>query len=402
MAKGLFTQGICVLLEQAVDLSKIESSLSGFEIVGRHEANGADDPTCTLVLRFRPEVEGHVLVSLSPNPWPDDMGDPEDTPELFVAWSLGQFGPLAFPGCLERACEQSWAWELGRELPKKHTAHIRVLTSYVLGNEEELEDVDAPLLPEDYDSLAELQFLMRVVSPLLELPGAICYFNPGGEVLRDETGLRQGLNYAWMHDLPPLDMWTNVRLYKATDTWSLMDTVGNGQFDQPDMEAIFQADAYKVSDVEEFLRNASLFMLREEEEVEDGDTADGPGGVPWQVLECDEALADPPRPTLRWIPQDGNEVPAELLDTGISDDEDDDDEEEDEFDDDFDESDDEDEDEDEDDDEVDDELSGSRSDSVEEREQFEGELRALGDKELDDLLGPDRDEPPAGEKDEPR
>jgi len=390
MAKGLFTQGICVLLEQAIDLNRIESSLGGFEIVGRHEANGADDPTCTLVLRFRPEVEGHVLVSLSPNPWPDDMGDPEDTPELFVAWSLGQFGPLAFPGCLERACEQSWAWEEGRELPKKHTAHIRVLTSYVLGNEEDeaIDDADAPLLPEDYDSMAELQFLMRVVSPLLELPGAICYFNPGGEVLRDDSGLRQGLNYAWMHDLPPLDMWTNVRLYKATDTWSLMDTVGNGQFDQPDMEAVFQADTYKVSDVEEFLRNASLFMLREEEEVEDGDTADGPGGVAWQVLECDEALADPPRPTLRWVPQDGHEVPAELLDTGISDD-DDDDEDEDDEDDADDES------------GIDDDFDDEDEQSLtDEDEEFEGELRALGDDELDELLGPDRDEPTSGDKTE--
>jgi hypothetical protein len=122
------------------------------------------------------------------------------------------------------------------------------------------------------------------------------------------------------------------------------------------------------------------------------------------VLECDEALADPPRPTLRWIPQDGNEVPAELLDTGISDDEDDEDEEEDEFDDDFDESDDdddEDDDDDNDEDDDDDASSDLRSDSVEEREQFEGELRALGDKELDDLLGPDRDEPPADEKDKP-
>ncbi|MGV3483670.1 MAG: DUF4261 domain-containing protein [Planctomycetaceae bacterium] len=385
MAKGLFTQGICILLERAVDLNKIEAALSGFEIVGRHEANGTDDPTSTLVLRFRPEVEGHVLVSLSPNPWPDDMGDPEDTPELFVAWSLGQFGPLAFPGCLERACEQSWAWEEGRDLPRKHTAHIRILTSYVLGSEEdeEVEDVDAPLLPEDYDSLAELQFLMKVASPLLELPGAICYFNPGGEVLRDETGLRQGLNYAWMHDLPPLDMWTNVRLYKATDTWSLMDTVGNGQFDQPDMEAVFQADAYKVSDVEEFLRNASLFMLREQEEVEDGDTADGPGGIPWQVLECDEALADPPRPTLRWVPQDGRDVPAELLDTGIAEDEGDDEDEED------------------DEDRLDEEFDEEHeAPTAEERAEFEGELRALGDEELDELLGPDRDESAGDDKPE--
>jgi hypothetical protein len=169
---------------------------------------------------------------------------------------------------------------------------------------------------------------MRVVSPLMELPGVICYFNPGGEVLRDATGLRQGLNHAWLHDFPPLDMWTNVRLYQATESWSLMDTVGNGQFDLPDMEAIFHADSYKASEVEEFLRNASLFSLREDNDFEEGDTADGPGGVVWMALECDEALADPPRPTIRWVPEDGNEPPGELLETG-GDEEDEEDEEDD-------------------------------------------------------------------------
>lgn len=327
MAKGLFTQGICVLLEQAIDPKEIEFALSGFEIVGRHDSLGSADPTTTLVLQFRPEVAGHVLVSFSAQPWPDDMGDPEDSAELFVAWSLGQFGPLAFPGCLSRACEQSWGWEEGREASKRHVAHIRLLTSYVIGQGEDFDEADGEetrLLPEDYDSLAELQFLMKVIAPLMELPGVICYFNPGGEVLRDATGLRQGLNHAWLHDFPPLDMWTNVRLYQATETWSLMDTVGNGQFDLPDMEAVFVADAYKASEVEEFLRNASLFLLRDGDGFAAGDTADGPGGVTWRALECDEALADPPRPTIRWFPEDDHAPPDELLETGIIEDDEDD------------------------------------------------------------------------------
>src|SRR5690606_33935749 len=138
----------------------------------------------------------------------------------------------------------------------------------------------------------------------------------------DATSLRQGLNHAWLHDFPPLDMWTNVRLYQATETWSLMDTVGNGQFDLPDMEAVFVADSYKASEVEEFLRNASLFLLRDGDGFEEGDTADGPGGITWRALECDEALADPPRPTIRWIPDDDYSPPDELLETGIVEDDD--------------------------------------------------------------------------------
>lgn len=371
MAKGLFTQGICVLLEHAVDVEQIRSALSGsFEVVGQLPEAGEAGGDQTLVLQYRPEAGGHVLVTLSADPWPDDMGDPEESAERFVSWSLGQYGPLAFPGCLRRACDQSWGWPVGAEVARQHRAHIRVLISYVLDQSDDgsdgesvlpgdglldsdlaggdltggdsasgdlasddlaggesldldfLEDdgvEDMPLMPDEYDAVAELQFLMRVTSPLMELPGALCYFNPGGEVLRDASGLRQGLNDAWQKDVPPLDMWTNVRLYQAAEDWSLMDTIGNGQFDLPDMEAIFVSDSFEPPVIEEFLRALSAFSLREDNDFEDGDTADGPGGVVWRALECDEGLTDPPRPTIRWIAETDDEPPAELLETGFED-----------------------------------------------------------------------------------
>jgi hypothetical protein len=317
----LFTQGMCVLLRQPISIDKLEGRLKRFELIGRHESIEDDDAPETLVLNYRPEVGGHLLVTPSAVLWPDEMGDPVETPERFVAWSLGQFGPLAFPGCLQRASEQSWGWEEGTEEIKGHKAHVRLLISYVLGAEEpddEDHDEDIPLVPDDYDPLDEMSFLTRAVSAVLELPEAICYFNPGGEVLRNQSGLRQGLNHAWSHELPPLDMWTNVRLFRATNTWSLMDTVGNGQFDLPDLEAIYDADKFEPADVEKFLRHESLSMLTGEADVDDGDTADGPGDISWMAMECEEALSDPPRPTIRWVPQDGSVPPAELLERGES------------------------------------------------------------------------------------
>ena len=250
------------------------------------------------------------------------MGDPDESPERFIAWSLGQYGPLAFPGCLQRAGEQSWGWDEGAEAIKEHKAHVRLLISYVLGDDEaEADEEDMPLVPDDYDAIDEMTFLMRAVSAVLEMPDAICYFNPGGEVLRDEGGLRRGLNYAWSHELPPLDIWTNVRLFKATDSWSLMDTVGNGQFDLPDLEAVYDANRYEPADVEKFLRSASLYMLNSEMDVDEGDTADGPSNTVWKAIECDEALSDPPRPTIRWIPDDGTQPPEELLERGYAEEE---------------------------------------------------------------------------------
>ena len=243
-------------------------------------------------------------------------GIPMNLPSDSVAWSLGQFGPLTFPGCLERAAEQSWGWEDGADKPEEHRAHLRFLISYVLGMEDpEDDDEDVPLVPEEYDALHELEFVMKAVTAALEMPEAICYFNPGGEVLRDGDGLRQGLNYAWNHDLPPLDMWTNVRLFRATEQWSLMDTVGCGQFDKPDLEAVYQTEQFEPSEIESFLRSVSLYMLKERG-VEDGDTADGPGEMVWQAQECFDALSDPPRPTIRWFTQDGPEPPAELMEKG--------------------------------------------------------------------------------------
>ncbi len=111
-------------------------------------------------------------------------------------------------------------------------------------------------------------------------------------------------------------MWTNVRLFRATEEWSLMDTVGNGQLDLPDLEAVYLTDKFQPSEVEGFLRSASLYLLQGDEEVEDGDTADGPGQIHWMAMQCPDALSDPPRPTIRWIPQDDSEPPEELLEKG--------------------------------------------------------------------------------------
>ena len=334
MAKGLFTQGICILLRQGISLNEVRERLSGFEILGVQESVVDDAAPETLIVEYRPEAGGHLMVTPSSTPWPDGMGDPESSPDVFVAWSLGQFGPLAFPGGLQRAIDQCWGWEEAAGEVSQHTAHLRLLISYVLGNEEESDEDDSEddeqdsgelmLIPDDYDPIKELQFLMRAVSPLLEMPEAICYFNPGGEVLRDENGLRQGLNYAWNFEQLPLEMWTNVRIFRTEGTWILMDVVGMGQLDFPDLEAVFDSDKYAPEDVERFLRNASLYMMSGDDEIDDGDTAEGPGDLTWSAILCDDSLSDPPRETIRWFPDDGSDPPETLMQRSALDDDDDD------------------------------------------------------------------------------
>jgi len=317
MAKGLFTQGMCVLLKAPLSMEEIQERLKRFELVARQDSDDEDSPE-TLVYAFRPDVDGHLLVTPTHTRWPDDMGDPDESPERFVAWSLGQFGPLAFPGGLARATTQSWGWDGAVEAVQQHQAHICLLVSYVLGSDEE-GDEDLPLVPDDYDSLGELQMLTRAVTALLESPDAVCYFNPGGEILRDAALMRQGLNHAWSQELPPLDMWTNVRIFSQDDEWLVMDTVGNGQFDLPDMEAVCRRDVYPPGDIENFLRHATLYLLAGDEDVCSGDTADGPGDISWSAIECMTSLSDPPRPTIRWVPEDRFDPPDHLLDPGDED-----------------------------------------------------------------------------------
>ena len=347
MAKGLFTQGMCVLLRSPVSAEAVIDALDGFTLVGRHENDGDEDVSVTLVFDYRPEVNGHLLVTLSGATWPDELGDPDEIPERFIAWSLGQYGPLAFPGCLQRAGEQSWAWEDAASQVDRHRGHIRFLVSYVIGphgtddpvrpdetsdpetksegdGDADIDPNDPSLMPADYNPIDELRYTTKAVESVLQLPEALCYFNPAGEVLRDGDGLRRGLNHAWSHELVPIDMWTNVRLFRADETWSLMDTVGNGQFDTPDVEAVFSSKRFEPSEVEGFLRSASLYMLTGDDPVEDGDTADGPGEISWRAIICADGLSDPPRQTVRWIPEDGDDPPERFLDPGDDRSEDDD------------------------------------------------------------------------------
>jgi len=308
MPKGMFTQGMCVLLEQPVPLDAIEAALSDYEFRAKKESTSSwEFGGPTVVVNYREEVNGLVAIDIVDQPWPDHMGDDQTETTLFAAWSMGNFGPFAWPGGLERAGQQSWTWEGGKTIAEQHRAFIRIRVSYAFGAEE-----NDPVVPADYDSLPELQFITKLASSLLALPGALCYFNPSGEVLRDEDGLRESLNFSWNNDLPPLDVWSNMRLFNIDPEWSLMDTVGNSQLDIRDAEACFHAESYSFGAVDNFLRNVSLYIVRNGEVIKDGDTMDGPGDVAWKCQLLDAGACAPPRPVYRWFPQDNRTPPAEF------------------------------------------------------------------------------------------
>jgi hypothetical protein len=307
MPKGFYTQGLAVLLEQPVDLEEIAQLLSAFPIVQRLEGSGSwtiSGPA--LVLDFRPEVHGRVTVDLVDRPWPDDMGDPKKAPELFAAWSMGHFGPFTYPGGLKRAFQQPWIWPEAREFAGALGAFLRIRLTY--GGEP-----DTPVMPADCDPLAELRFVTSVALAILEHPRSLAYFDPNGEVLLPARLVRDSLAHAAEHGLPPLDLWSGIRLYNLEEGWTLMDSAGNGQLDMPDHEAVFPKGPFELQSIDRFLRNMAFYILENGEVIHDKDTSDGPGGVRWQARICPESLTNPPRRVLRWFPESASAVPDFLL-----------------------------------------------------------------------------------------
>jgi hypothetical protein len=316
-SKGQFSACVAVLFDRPVsadDLADALNRLAPPTVVKAAEAWEFSGPAA--VIPYRPEVNGSLVADAVDRPWPDAMGDPKTDPTLFAAWSVGAFGPYTFPGSLTRATLQSWAWPDGKAVLNGHKAFARLRISYTLGG-----GPDAPTLPEEYDPVAELKFLTGAAIEVLTLPGAICYFNPSGEAIRPPELVSDALRYADEEQVPPLDLWANVRLYDAGDGWRLMDTVGHSQLDKPGLPGPFPdlevglppGDKYEPQEIDGFLRNVSIYLLDHGPVIRDGDTIDGPGDVRWRAKVRKNGLVVPPRPTVRFFPDDGSTPPPSML-----------------------------------------------------------------------------------------
>jgi len=116
------------------------------------------------------------------------------------------------------------------------------------------------------------------------------------------AGFEGSLAHAERAKVPPLDLYTHVRLFNLDgDALALMDTVGMDRFFLPDAEVAVAA-AIDPNDGARFLRNLSLHHLGKEKAVPDGHTVDGPGGR-YRAHHRKESLAPPPRAVVRFAPE---------------------------------------------------------------------------------------------------
>ena len=303
MAKGFFTQGVSLLTNGQTTFDSVKAALLAqrFEIVKESPAQenwAFSGPT--LVVAFRPNVNGYVVVDVVNHPWPDSMGDPKSDSMTFAAWSTGHFGPFAFPGSLARARQHAWAWQPAQTISEGHRGFIRIRTSYVFGAKK-----DAAVMPADYDPVAEMMYLSDAATALLKAPGVICYFNPNGEVLRDYASFRQVWDPCTEQQNLPLALWMNIRFFNLSEKLGFMDTVGNAQLEIRDVEAVFPPAEYDPGDIDYYVRNVTHYLLGLDRELQSGEEIDGPGesNLSWTMEVLDQGVIDPPRRVLRLYPK---------------------------------------------------------------------------------------------------
>jgi hypothetical protein len=306
--KGIFTQGVVILTERPVELDELRPFLPEYPFLRTVEANKEwvfGGPTA--VVDYRREVNGLAAIDTIDRQWPDGMGDSKKETMLFGAWAMGNFGPFAYPNGLLRATQQAWSWPEAKTTVPRHRGFLRLRTSYVFGA-----GPDAKILPPNYDPRHELDFLVELAQCILKHPAALCYFNPSGEVVASAKRVEDSIVFHRKHNLPPFDLWSNVRLFNLTADWLMMDTVGCWQLDIPDHEAAFPKEKFTPDDVSSFLRNAALYVLNKGREIKDNDTMDGPRNTRWQAVRFADPISDPPRQVFCWIPIGSQTIPAQV------------------------------------------------------------------------------------------
>jgi len=316
MAKGLFSQGICALTNGQTTIDDVKAAVSagGFEVVKDMPPQALSGPA--VLVAYRREVNGAVVIDLMDRRWPDEMGDSKTDPMTFGAWAMGFFGPFAYPGGLKRAIQHARSWKGAAEIAPRHRGVIRMRTTYIGGLPK-----DAPCLPKDYKPIDELVFLNRMVVAIAAAPGVLCYFNPGGEVIRDLESFHSTLDACTKEHKLPLFLWTNVRRFGLSDAFGMIDTVGNSQFDRRDVEAIYPIKQYDPNRVGYYVRNVTHYLLDLTREIQTGEAIDGPdeNALSWIAEACDKGLTSPPRRVLRLYPKaDSARIQNALMAAGLS------------------------------------------------------------------------------------
>lgn len=239
------------------------------------------------------EKTAYLVIDRLNHPWPDDTNRKE--------LSAAEFGLGTEPGGLQRSLGQCWVWDTVAEVVGRHQAVVRV----------RLEIASTDILT----PLAASKNLVRVIRAAISgsgLSGVLAYFQPAGEVLLPPHVAAEILEHASIAQIPPLDLWSNIRISWLTDDWSLAETIGNIQLDLPDVEIYFAHDRQETNEVAALARAVSLRMLTEASAPSMGQSFATHDGSKFSVVKPTGNLLPPARVIARLLPEDVSDLPKEL------------------------------------------------------------------------------------------
>jgi uncharacterized protein DUF4261 len=301
-----FTQCACVLFDQAPKMEEVVRVVADWPVSGyRKQGDGEHDwALCGQGVVLDLRGAGYAVVDVVDHPWPDDVQAALTTPALASAWRAGAFGPYSTPGALARAIDQVGEGGGGDALAR-HGGFVRIRTA-LAGNGPPPKGRGGPT----YD----LMTLTEVATALLRLEGALAFFVPAGEALRDRKDLEAVARRKVGVGPPPVELWSSVRAIALPPedgkTWLLLDVVGMNQLGLPDQEAIFAEGEEQPEAVDAMLRNACQLLLSGP--IAPGSTSDDARGRRWRASQATGIVA-PPRPVLRWLPEESAHLPEATL-----------------------------------------------------------------------------------------
>ncbi|QIF05319.1 DUF4261 domain-containing protein [Roseimicrobium sp. ORNL1] len=298
-----------VLFEDAPSLASLRWRLEskGYVVAGMEDENEWPEMSGpAILLNWRPEVNGICIVDITDKPWPDGMGDPKEEPKIFGAWAMGAYGPCTYPGGLQRAVQYA-VYPEAQQHAQAHQAFVRVRITYVKGAGK-----DSKVMPPDYDAQPEVLWLAEVTAALLEVEGALAYFNPGGERLLPKGLLEETLDGSRAQNIPPIQALVTVRNIHVDDTWTLTDTVGMAQLDLQDIEMASSSADTDLEEMRIFPMNMGIYLLKSGAVMDTGHTTEGPSGKIWRAQAREESCYAPPRPVLHWREDDAPPAPEVL------------------------------------------------------------------------------------------